>query len=226
MLQARGDSPDARLALSDLCGAYYAPVFAFISRAALNADAARDLTQEFFVRFLSRRPLENVEASKGRFRSYLLGAVKHFLADAHDHAHRLKRGAGVTLEPLDASPGTSPGLQVADASAPPPDLEFDRKWALTVLKRALCALAHQHEAAGKGREFAVLKPWLVGDTEHLIQGDAAKELGLSESAVRVKIHRLRLEFRQQVKREIAQTLNDPSETAHELACVIAVLRPG
>ena len=94
VLEARGDSPDAQAALSELCAAYYAPVFAFIRRTALDEDAARDLTQEFFARLLARHGIDSVEPERGRFRSFLLGAVKHFLADMRDHAHRLKRGAG------------------------------------------------------------------------------------------------------------------------------------
>src|ERR1035437_3089782 len=96
VLEARGDSPEAKAALSDLCASYYAPVFAFIRRNAPDEDSARDLTQEFFARLLARQGIEHVDPQRGRFRSFLLGAVKHFLADMRDHAHRLKRGASQT----------------------------------------------------------------------------------------------------------------------------------
>src|SRR5206468_12650568 len=124
VLQARGDSPDAKAALSDLCAAYYAPVFAFIRRNCVDEDAARELTQEFFSRILARQGFDNVDPQRGRFRSFLLGAVKHFLADMRDHAHRLKRGAGQSTETIEGT-DTSPGLQLPDPNAPSPDRAFD-----------------------------------------------------------------------------------------------------
>ena len=223
VLEARGDTPDAKAALSDLCAAYYAPVFTFIRRNAPGEDTARDLTQEFFARLLARHGIENVERERGRFRSYLLGAVKHFLADMRDHNHRLKRGAGQPLESLDPGTDTSPGLQLPDPNAPSPEHEFDHKWALTVLDRALAALAGEHKAAGKTGQFDALRPWLTGDTENLSQADAARRLGMNESAVKVAIHRLRRRFRELVKAEIGQTLNNPAQVADELSCLLAAL---
>src|SRR5438105_9267328 len=140
VLQARGDSPEARAALSDLCAAYYAPVFAFVRRNAPDEETARDLSQEFFTRLLERQGIHTVEPGYGRFRSYLLGAVKHFLADMRQRAHRLKRGAGQSQESIESGTDTSPGLQIPDANSPDPEREFDRKWALTLLDRALSAL--------------------------------------------------------------------------------------
>src|SRR5205823_9823954 len=116
-------------------------VLAFIRRTGREEEQARDLTQEFFARLLTRHGLDTVNPHRGRFRSFLLGAVKHFLSDMQDHAHRLKRGAGQPHESIDPGTDTSPGLQLADERAPTPDREFDRKWALTVLERALTALA-------------------------------------------------------------------------------------
>ena len=151
VLEARGDSPEAKAALSDLCAAYYAPVFAFIRRNAPDEDAARDLTQEFFARLLARQGIAAVDPQRGRFRSFLLGAVKHFLADMREHAHRLKRGAGQPIESIEPGTDTSPGLQLPDPNAPSPDREFDRKWALTLLDRALAALARGTRGFRKGR---------------------------------------------------------------------------
>src|SRR5258705_426127 len=151
ILEARGDSPEATAALSDLCAAYYAPVFAFIRREAPDEDSARDLTQEFFACLLRRHGLDTVDPQRGRFRSFLLGAVKHFLGDARRHDHRLKRGGGQILESIEAfEPGTdtSPGRQLADPNVPSPEREFDRKWALTLLERALAALAAEHKVGG------------------------------------------------------------------------------
>jgi RNA polymerase sigma-70 factor (ECF subfamily) len=222
-LQARGDSPEAKAALSDLCAAYYAPAFAFIRRNAPDEDSARDLTQEFFARLLLRQGIDTVDPARGRFRSFLLGAVKHFLADIRDHGRRLKRGAGLPMESIDPGTDTSPGLQLPDPQALSPDLEFDRKWALTLLDRALAALAEEHRAAGKPGQFDTLKPWLTGDTENISQADAARQLGLNESAVKVAIHRLRRRFREAVKNEIAQTLSDRAQVNEELHHLLEAL---
>ncbi|HWX21437.1 MAG TPA: sigma-70 family RNA polymerase sigma factor [Candidatus Binatia bacterium] len=223
VLEARGDSPEAKAALSDLCAAYYAPVFAFIRRNAAQEDSAKDLTQEFFTRLLARQGIATVDPQRGRFRSFLLGAVKHFLADMRDHAHRLKRGAGQLMETVEPGTDTSPGLQVADPNAPSPDREFDRKWALTLLDRALAALAREHEASGKADHFETLKPWLTGDTENISQADAAARLGLNEGAVKVAIHRLRRRFREVIKSEIGQTVSERAQVEAEMHYLLEAL---
>ncbi len=226
VLEARGDSPEAKVALSDLCAAYYAPVFAFIRRDAPTEDAARELTQEFFSRLLAKPGFNSIDPQRGRFRSYLLGAVKNSLSDARDHDRRLKRGAGVATEPLESGTDTSPGLQLPDPAAPNPEAEFDRKWALTVLDRALTLLAHEHAAPDRAAQFQSLKPWLTGDADGLSQADAALALGLNEGAVKVAIHRLRRRFRELVKAEVGSTLADPTQAADELACLVAALGGG
>jgi len=223
VLLARGDSPEAKAALSELSAAYYAPVFAFIRRTVANEDTARDLTQEFFTRLLARQGLDTVEQSKGRFRSFLLGAVKHFLADSHDQAMAAKRGGGQTVLPFSNGTDTSPGLQVTDVSASSPDREFDRKWALTILDRALVALTAEHEEAGESARFNILKPWLTGENERLSHADAASALSMNEGAVKTAAHRLRRRFRELVKAEIAQTVPDPAQVDQELRHLQEVL---
>jgi RNA polymerase sigma factor (sigma-70 family) len=223
VLEACGDSPEARVALSELCAAYYAPVFAFIRRTVANEDAARDLTQEFFSRLLARDGFNAVNPERGRFRSYLLGAVKHFLSDMRDHAQRLKRGAGQTLESLDAGTDTSPGLQLPDANSRSPDREFDRQWALTVLDRALARLAEEHRRDGKADQFEALKPWLTGDSQDIRQSDAAQQLRINDGAVKVAIHRLRRRFRETIKAEIAQTVSDQTDQQDELQRLLEAL---
>src|SRR5580765_1132120 len=207
VLRARGDSPEARSALSDLCGAYYGPVLAFIRRSGYDEESARDLTQEFFSRLLARQGIDTVEPQRGRFRSFLLGAVKHFLADMREHANRLKRGGGQPHDALDAGTDTSPGLEFADPAAPNPEREFERKWALTLLERALALLAEEYKMNGKIEYFEILKPWLTGDIEDASQADAARRLNVSEGAVKVGIHRLRRQFRQFIKNEICETVS-------------------
>ena len=223
MLEARGNSPEAKAALSDLCGAYYNPVFAFIRRSAPDGDTARDLTQEFFARLLARHGIDSVDPQRGRFRSYLLGAVKHFLADMQEHDHRLKRGDGQPVQSIEPGTDTSPGIQLPDPNAPSPEREFDHKWALTLLDRALAALTREHETSGKTDHFEALKPWLTGDTENISQAEAAARLGVNEGAVKVAIHRLRRRFREVIKNEISQTVSDSAQVDKELHHLLEAL---
>ena len=215
-----------RGALSELCEAYYQPVFRFLRREGREEDAARELTREFFARLLAGNGLGAADPRRGRFRSYLLGAVKHFLGDQRKQEQRLKRGGGVAPEPLDAEHGIAPGLQVADQASAPDDTVFDREWALAVMNRALQSLAAEFAAADKAEQFTVLKPWLVGDAAALQQADAAARLGLSESAVKVAIHRLRKRFREVIRAEIAQTMEEAGEVDGELRYLVEVLAKG
>jgi RNA polymerase sigma-70 factor (ECF subfamily) len=214
VLNARGESPQARVALGALCEAYYMPVFRFVRRSNDSDDSARDLTQEFFAQLLSRHGLDQVQQGKGRFRSYLLGAVKHFLADQLDLAHAAKRGGGQPHVPLKVGTDSQTTAFLTIPAAPVPDAFFDRQWALNVIDRALKALAVELAAAGKDRYFETLKPWLVAEESSLSQTNAAQILGLSEGAIKVSIHRLRKRFRDLVKDEIAGTV-DPTVTVQE-----------
>jgi RNA polymerase sigma factor (sigma-70 family) len=223
VLAARGPSPEARQALSDLCGAYYAPVVAFLRCRRRDPDEARELAHEFFAHVLERSAFTGADPERGRFRSYLLGALKHFLANRRAHELRAKRGAGAVHEPLADEAGAAAGAIVADCSAPSPDAVFDREWALSMLDRALAALARESEQAGTRREFETLKPWLTGENPGKTQAEAAGRLGLSDGAVRVAIHRLRRRFRERVKAEIAQTVNEPADAADELRHLLAAV---
>jgi RNA polymerase sigma factor (sigma-70 family) len=223
VLRARGESVEARGALSELCEAYYQPVFRFLRREGRDEDAARELTQEFFARLLTRGGMGAADPERGRFRSYLLGAVKHFLADQRDHESRAKRGGGAKPESLDAESTEAPALQVADQTTAPNDAVFDRAWALAVMDRALQTLAAEFASAGKADQFTALKPWLAGDAASLPQSEAAARLGLSESAIKVAIHRLRKRFREIIRAEIAQTVDTPAEVDAELRYLVEVL---
>ena len=224
VLRARGETPEARLALSELCGAYYQPVFRFLRREGRDEETARELTQEFFVRVLQRGELGAADPARGRFRSYLLGAVKHFLADHRKHEGREKRGGGALPESLDAPRAEdAPPLDVPDANTPVPDAWFDREWALTLMDHALSAVENEFEAAGKTEQFDRLKAWLVGETETLSQAEAARQLGLNEGAVKVAIHRLRKRFRELIRAEIAQTVADGTDIDAELRYLVEVL---
>lgn len=224
VLRARGGSPEAQAALGELCAAYWQPVFSFIRRGGRDEHTARDLTQEFFARLLARHGLDTVQPGRGRFRSFLLGAVKHFLADMHDREHALKRGGGQVAVPLDAE---DPGVpELPDPASPPSDAVFDREWAVTLVNRSVESLAAEHADEARRAQFTVLKPWLLGDVGGLTQAEAAERLGWTENAVRVAVHRLRRRFRELVKQEIAQTVDDPAQFQEELRYLLEVLCPG
>jgi len=225
VLRSRGQSPAAQTALGELCEAYYAPVLTFIHQRGCQDEAARDLTQGFFAGLLAGGGFHNVQPGRGRFRSFLLGAVKHFLANQHDHAQAAKRGGGQTVVSLDAGAGphTTTALQIPDPAGAVPDTVFDREWALALIERALNVLAHEFAAVGKAAQYDTLKPWLVGEVASLSQADAARRLGMTEGAAKVAIHRLRKRFREMVKAEIAQTVEDAAQIQDELRYLLEVL---
>lgn len=221
VVQAKGNDEAARAALSELCAAYYAPVLAFLRLDGRPEDAAREKAHEFFAKVLAGNSLGGADPARGRFRSYLLGAVKHFLGDQRDRGHAAKRGGGVAPESLEETDGSAPGLQVAGPDRD--ETAFDRQWALTVIARALEAVSAEWAAAGKGAQFEILKPWLTGEAGAPPQAQAAQQLGMGESAVKVAIHRLRQRFREAVKLEIAQTVPAESDIDDELRHLVAVL---
>lgn len=228
ILRARGETPEAKAALGELCEAYYAPVERFLRREGRDADTARELTQEFFARVLASDAFALADPERGRFRSYLLGALRHFLADRRKHEARLKRGGGTEPVSLDApavsDDPTSPApIEVADPAAPAPDGAFDREWALAVMARALEAVQREFSGPEKARQFETIKPWLMGEGPALSQAAAAQALGTTEGAIKVMIHRLRKRFRDAVRQEIAQTLRDPSLVDEELRHLIEAL---
>jgi RNA polymerase sigma factor (sigma-70 family) len=224
VLQARGETAEASLALSELCEVYYQPVLTFIRCSVRNDEAARDLTQDFFGRLLAQNHLANVDPQLGKFRSYLLAAVKNFLKDAHARESAAKRNPGAPLLSIASdTTATTAEHQIADPNVVAPEREFDRKWALAVLDRALNSLEAEQIHAGKTLEFQLLKPWLVGDASN--QNDAARKLNVSEGALRVSIHRLRHRFRARVKEQIAATIHDPTPAsiAEELQYLVSIL---
>jgi len=223
VLAAKGESAQAKAALSELCEAYYAPVHAFILTSS-GPDRARDLTHAFFVSLLERDTLGGLEQGQGRFRSYLLGAVKHFLRDEWDRASAMKRGGREGHLPIDELGSQSAGSGALGLPCAPPidDVVFDRHWAIAVLNRALDALSSDQDNPAR---FELLKPWLTGDHPGVSQEQVAAALRLSEGAVKVAIHRLRRRLKESVKREIAETLGieDEAELAAELDYLIRAL---
>lgn len=215
---AKSNSDDGREALADLCAAYYEPVFAYLRGVFGDREAAQEVSQAFFARMLEGGVIQTADPERGRFRFYLLGAVKHFVAHRREAEARGKRGGGTPAQSLDTQ-----SLQVADRRGATPEEAFDRQWAITVLGRALDALGAECAATGKGPLFDQLRPWLLGESSHGDQTAAAVALGLSAAACKVAIHRMRHRFRQHVKAEIAGTLRDPSAVDDEMRSLLAAL---
>ena len=215
VLAARGGSDEAKAALSELCEAYYEPVHAFLIHT-VAGQSSRDLTHAFFAQLLERGGLTSVEPQRGKFRSYLLGAVKHFIADQRDRARAERRGGGVADLELDE-------VEAELKSAAPLDSLYDREWANAVLHRAIERLTAEQREAGRERQFEILKPWLNGEAKALSQADAAATLGVTENVIRVAIHRLRKRFGENVRHEIAQTVDTPEEISAELNYLIEAL---
>ena len=223
--RSRGSDTQAKAALSELCAAYYAPVVAFLRRDGREEDVARELAHDFFAKLLTGGAIEGADPLRGRFRSYLLAALKRFAADQRDRAHAAKRGGGQVHAVIEAeSEKTGAGLQIADETVEAPDAAFDRQWALTVLARSMTALEATWREEGKSAHFDVLKPWLTTEGDSSPQADAAAKLGMNVEAVKVAIHRLRKRFRDAVKTEIAQTVGDASTVREELAELMSALR--
>jgi RNA polymerase sigma-70 factor (ECF subfamily) len=230
VLASCGESPEARQALRDLCEAYYGPVEAFIRRYRGGHDDARDLTHAFFARLLEGSGLAGIERTRGRFRSYLLGAVKHFLADQRDRARAEKRGHGRSTQSLDVRPGLNrfpdpePALlAVADPHGFPPDCYFDHQWAIAKVEKAMSGLQAESEENGDTQRFAVLRQWLIAFEDRAAATEAARSLGMTDGAFKVAVHRLRKRFRQLVKDQIASTLDDPAALQGELDYLIQAL---
>jgi RNA polymerase sigma-70 factor (ECF subfamily) len=223
--RSRGSDTEARSALCELCEAYYAPVVAFLRRDGRDEDAARELAHDFFAKLLAGDAIDGADPLRGKFRSYLLGALKHFAADQRERAQAAKRGGGKVHVMIESdSSATEPGLQIADESVAIPDAAFDRQWALTVLARALRHLSYEMAEAGKAETFEQLKSFLSAEEKTRPLAEVAIDLGVTEDSLKMAIHRLRKRFREAVKAEISQTVSDPGCVAEEMQSLISALR--
>jgi DNA-directed RNA polymerase specialized sigma24 family protein len=221
--RAKVDSPEGRRALAELCAAYYDPVAAFLRCQLRDADAARDLAHEFFAEVLAGNAIAHAQPERGRFRSYLLGAVKHYLAHQLQARQRLKRGGGLESVSLNDTRATE-ARSVPDARVLSPDAAFDRQWALTVLARALEALRQECASEGRLQFFEEVKPWLTGEAAHGDQAALAAACGLNANALKVAIHRLKRRFRQLLKAEVAGTLDSLAQVEDEMQALFAALQ--
>jgi DNA-directed RNA polymerase specialized sigma24 family protein len=216
------DAVGARRALEKLCNTYWYPLYAYVRRRNFSPHDAEDLTQEFFARFLEHDWVANADREKGRFRSFLLSAMNHFLANEWDKARAQKRGGGAPLLPLQFDTAeTRYSREPADSVTPEQD--FERRWALTLLETVTRRLSAEYEQDGKGELFAALNPCLVGDRTAQPYEALARKLLLTEGAVKSAVHRLRQRYRAILREEIGSTVAGPGEVEEELRHLVAVL---
>lgn len=215
----------ARAALGKLCQTYWYPLYAYVRRRGHSPEDAQDLTQEFFAQLLERQSLAKADPNLGRFRSFLLASMNHFLANEWQKARAKKRGGGHELLSLDwAAAENRLDLEPADNAAP--DRIFEKQWALTLLGEVLARLEQEYHGAGKADWFAALKQTLMGARESQPYAELAARLGSSEGAVKTAVHRLRKRYRELVREEIAGTLDGPQEVEAEMRYLFRVLAAG
>jgi RNA polymerase sigma-70 factor (ECF subfamily) len=216
------DSTRARDALEKLCRNYWPPIYAFVRRQGHNPHDAQDLTQEFFARLLERNSLANVDQAKGRFRSFLLASLKHFLANEWDKANAKKRGGGRPPISIDAAAAES-SCVFEPADLLTADKIFERRWALALLDQVLRRLREEYARDGREKQFEQLKLTLTEASRSVPYAEIAVRLGTSEGAVKVAVHRLRQRYRELLRAEIADTVADPREIEDEIRNLFAAL---
>jgi len=223
VLAVGGDSPTAvSTALETLCRTYWYPLYAYVRRSGHSPHDAQDLTQEFFARLLERNDFAHVSREKGKFRSFLLASLKHFLANEWKKARRLKRGGGqrnLSFDEAEAE-GRYRAELVVNKSA---EQVFDRRWALTLLERALSRLRAEQTATAHAGRFESLKVFLTADADGASYREVAKELDLREDALKMAVSRLRKRYREVLREEIAHTVANPSDRDEELRYLFAAL---
>lgn len=210
-------------ALAQLCAIYWYPLYAFIRRQGASSHDAQDLTQEFFSRLLARNWLDRADRVKGKFRWYLLGALKHFLAHERDRAAAAKRGGGKIHIPLDEIVAEK-HYQLEPGTRETPEKLFEHAWVMTLLARVREQLRERYETAGKRERFEKLECYLPGCREQRAYAEVALELGVSEGALRVELHRMKEIYRGLLRAEIAHTVSTPAEIDEELRHLLEVMQ--
>ena len=224
VLSARGkESPQSAAALEKLCRIYWFPLYAYIRRSGQSKENAEDLTQAFFARLLEKKFLDAAQQERGRFRSFLLVALKRFLTNEWERAHAQKRGGFQAQMSLDTEMAEQKFQSELAAAEIPPDRAFERRWTLTLLEQTMSRLRREFERAGKISEFDRLKIFLTADKKEIPYVTVATELGMNESALRVAVHRLRKRYRELFREEIAHTLAEGESVDEELRYLMSVM---
>lgn len=217
-----GDDQRARSALQRLCRAYWLPLYAYVRHLGHSHEDAADLVQGFFTALLEKNYLRQVDAEVGRFRTFLLSSLKHFLSNERARQQALKRGGDLVLVPLDSREVERCWDGRPSGDGTPEDV-FHRRWARTVIDRALSRLRSERAAVGKGKEFDLLSPHLIGEQPQSSYREMAGELGTSEGALRVAAHRLRTQFGEILRHEIRQTVMNPRDIDLEVRELLSTL---
>ena len=222
VLEAQGESPAAQEALEKLCRTYWRPIFAFLRRQGILPEEAEDITQGFFAQLLERGSLGAVRKEKGRLRSFLLGALKYFVADEQRRATAIKRGKGQRLIPLEELRADE-RIDMEPADPMTAEMIYERRWALTVLDRVLSRLKDEYLAANNAALFDSLKELLPDEPGAPSQADIAARLSMTENAIRQAFYRFRQRYQSLLREEIANTVATPGDIEDELRHLITVL---
>jgi len=223
MVAGDANSPRATAALEKLCQTYWLPLYSYIRRQGYGPHDAQDLAQGFFARLLRMNSLSSVGPAKGKFRTFLLAALNHFLSDARDHARAEKRGGGKRLISLDETRAEDRYVEVPAPDLTPEKL-YDRHWALTVMEQALGRLRKEYITAGNTALFERLSGFLSREAGNGEYDGAAQKLGMSPGALAVAVHRLRQRYRECVRLELAQTVTSPEDLELEMKDLFESLR--
>jgi len=214
--------PGAHKALESLCRAYWYPLYAYIRRQGSSPHDAEDLTQGFFAWLLESKDLRLADPERGRFRSFLLCRLKHFLSDERKKAQAQKRGGGVPVISLDVVLAEK-WYSLEPANELTPEVSFDRLWALTIMEQTVARLREEYVAAGRAELFEELKHFQPGQETGRSYAETASRLGLSEGAVKSAIYRLRQRHRDLLREQVAQTVGTPAEVDGELRYLISIM---
>jgi RNA polymerase sigma-70 factor (ECF subfamily) len=223
VLQAGGsESAQAQQALEKLCTAYWYPLYAYVRRQGRSPEDAQDLTQEFFARLLEQKKLRLADRNRGRFRTFLLTSLKHFLINEWKEANRQKRGGGRQLISLNAEE-TETRFRAEPADNRSPDKEFGRRWALVVLDRVLDQIHGEFAADERGQVFEELKASLTGEENESSYAEIGRRLGMTEGNLKVTVHRMRRRYRELLRQEISMTVDGPEAIDEEMRDLLAAL---
>jgi len=218
-------SPAAAAALEELCRTYWYPLYAFVRRKGHSPDDAQDLTQAFFARLLVKNYVAQADRERGRFRTFLLAALTHFLADEWDKARRLKRGGGQGIISFDAF-SAEERYRLEPIDQLDPAQLYERRWVTTLFDKVLARLEQEFRDSGKGELFNRLKSVLLAEKGGPSYAQLGLPLGLKEDAVKQAVHRMRRRYRELFREEIAQTVAGPGDAEDELKHIFAVLSEG
>jgi RNA polymerase sigma factor (sigma-70 family) len=215
--------PMSKAALEALCRRYWFPLYAFVRRDGHGEHDAQDLTQAFFAQLLEKNGLRDIDPQRGKFRSFLLAALRHFLSNARDFAKAAKRGGGKAVLSLDFTQAEA-RYAVESASFLTPEKLFHRRWALELLQAVLRRLQDEWGAPGKREFFTEVEDWITGGEPARTYADVAAALDMTEGAVKTAVHRLRRRYRELLRDEIAQTVADPGAVDDEIRQLFAALQ--